>query len=182
MDLYTLLKLLHVVAAIVWVGGGLSIMVAATLAHLRHDDEGMLRVFSTVPELGRLWFMPASMLTLLSGIAVTTVGGLWSQLWIVLALGGIAATILTGILVFEPMGKQIGAFLAEGRTADAVAVARRIMRIARFDYALMFVIVADMVLKPGYGDWIALGALGAIVAIAAIAFLLPRRSQRPAVA
>ena len=109
MDLYTLLKLLHVVAAIVWVGGGLSIMVAATLAHLRHDDEGMLRVFSTVPELGRLWFMPASMLTLLSGIAVSgtvssgevfsTVGKLSLFMIVALVIGTLLLTaVATGWL------------------------------------------------------------------------------------
>jgi uncharacterized membrane protein len=74
----------------------------------------------------------------------------WDKFWVIVGLIGYASTFVTGIAVLSPMAKKI-AELSETKGATApetVAVIRRILLIARFDIAVLLVVVADMITKP----------------------------------
>jgi len=98
--------------------------------------------------------------------------GLWvgfSDLWIIIGLAGYATTFSIGMLIFKPTGERMGAMIAkEGVTPSVLAVGQRMMRAARFDYAVMLVIVADMVLKPTTHDIGILAGMALVIAAGAI--------------
>ncbi|MCA0276734.1 MAG: DUF2269 domain-containing protein [Proteobacteria bacterium] len=149
MDFYSVVKFMHVVAAVLWVGGGFALMLLAVRADRAGDTEGMLQVMRSVGELGNRLFMPASLVTLLLGLAMC-----WFWVgWIIIGLAGYAATFLIGTLVFKPTADRMSALIArDGVTPAVLEQGRRILKVARFDYAVMLVIVADMVLKPTPSD------------------------------
>lgn len=149
MDWYALVKLAHIVCAIVWVGGGFALMLAATRAYRTGDLAGTLQIMRMVADLGNRLFMPMSMLTLIFGLIMCWFWSGFGDLWIVLGLIGFAASALIGSLIFKPTADRMNALIArDGPTPAAMAEGRRILKMARLDYTVMLLVVADMVLKP----------------------------------
>lgn len=178
MDLYLIFKTLHVIAAMAWLGGGLTMLVHTILSIREKGDAEALRGIKTLESLGKRWFIPASLLTVIFGAAMTVYAGLWGELWVILGLVGFATTFLTGLLVFEPAGKAANAAAARGDEAEALRKGNMILRIAKFDYTVMFLIVADMVLKPTAGDWVVLLSGLSIIVVAGAYFLLGFGARR----
>jgi uncharacterized membrane protein len=182
MDLYSILKLLHVIAALAWVGGGLT-MLAQSIFTIR--DKGEVETIQAIGSIGSMakrWFIPASLATVVFGVAMAFVGGLWGELWIILGLAGFAATFLTGMLGLEPMSKTMSVLMSQGREAEAVMVGRKLLRISKFDYTVMMVVIADMVLKPTWTDYPLLAVMAAVLIAGAAVFLagFGRRPQAQA--
>jgi uncharacterized membrane protein len=182
MDLYSILKLLHVIAALAWVGGGLTMLAQAIFAVRDKGEAETIRSIEAQGALAKRWFIPASLLTVIFGVALAFVGGLWDQLWIILGLIGFAATFITGIAVFEPTAKSMNVLMSEGREDEAVMLGRRMLRIAKFDYTVMMLVIADMVLKPTWTDYPLLAVMAAVLIAGAAIFLFGfgRRPQAQA--
>ena len=80
--------------------------------------------------------------------------------------------------VFKPTADRMNAMIAkDGVTPSAMAEGRRILTMARLDYTIMLLVVADMVLKPS-ADQVGLLAVMAVVLVigAASAFAGPGRA------
>jgi len=177
MDFYSVVKFLHVVCAILWVGGGFVLFLLGMMAERAGNIPDKLQAMRASGQLGGRFFAPLSMLTLAFGLVMC---GFWvgfSDLWIVIGLVGYATTFSIGMLVFKPTGERMGAMIAaEGVTPAVLAVGQRMMGWARLDYVVMLVIVADMVLKPTLRDVGILAGMALVVAAgAALAFGGSRR-------
>lgn len=173
MTLYELLLVLHVFAVVIWLGAGfvLALLVfGAERAGDRakeggyHQDMGWL-----APRL----FIPSSLATLLLGIALVAESDAWGfdQLWIVVALAGWAVSFGLGFFYFRPEGERIGKLIAEHGPMHG-EVARRIRRlnlVDRVQVAILFFVVADMVLKPTGDDTGILAAGAALLALTLVA-------------
>jgi|SRR5688500_17440564 len=181
LDWYSIFKLLHVVAAVAWVGGGVVLFFLGLRASAQKDEAAQMRVIDQVIALAPIWFMPASLATLVLGIIVTFFGGLWGHAWVILGLVGWAATFVTGNFVLKPTAEAIGKANAAGRAGEAQALGRKILQISKFDFTMLFLVIADMVLKPGWGDLFTLGIM-AVILIAAAALFLPAAFRAPAAA
>lgn len=181
MDIYSIFKLLHVLAATAWVGGGLTLLFNSIMAVRAKGEMEALKSLDTMNNLGKTWFVPASMLTLVFGAITTTLGGQWLELWILLGLAGFASTFLTGLLFIEPTGRQVAADLGAGRTDQALEKARLMLRIGKFDYVVILVVVADMVLKPHWTSFPTIILFAMAIGAGAYFFLyggkLPARPQ-----
>jgi hypothetical protein len=68
----------------------------------------------------------------------------------VAGLVGYALTFVTGIGVLSPLAKKIDVLLKEKGPAapETQATIQRILLVARFDIAILLLVVADMVTKP----------------------------------
>ncbi len=176
---YTAVKYLHILGAMAWIGGGLTLTVLGLLAESRKKDADMLHVLSSVGTLANRWFVPASLITLLCGIAMAVLGNLWNEGWVVLGLVGFAATFLTGHFGLRIYALRTQELAAEGNMRAAAAAGRRVLQIAKFDYTVLFAVVADMVFKPGWTDFALLGVIGAIVVAGAALFLGPLFARAP---
>ena len=75
MDLSTLLKFAHICAAILWVGGGFAVIIAGILLAGRSTAETQLAVVRATVLLAPRLFVPASIFTLASGVALLFVAG-----------------------------------------------------------------------------------------------------------
>ena len=148
---YAFFKVVHVVGAVFWVGGGLTLTVLALWAERKSDPAEMALIARQAAFIGERFFAPAGLIVLAMGIGMVTNLGLdWGKFWIVFGLVGYAVTFLTGLLVLGPQAKRIGQLLeTKGpEAAETQAAIRRILRIARVDEGVLLLVVAVMVLKP----------------------------------
>lgn len=145
--LYDWLLVLHVLAAMVWVGGGVMLAVLAARV-LRDPDPGAVGRFTgSLRVLGPLVLAPATVAVLGLGMWLVVDSEAWDfgQQWVQLGLGLFAAAFLLGAVWQRPSA------LAAGREDGAEA--RRQLRRWLAGYwlivALLVVAVWDMTTKPG---------------------------------
>jgi uncharacterized membrane protein len=148
---YDWLLFLHVLAAMVWVGGGL--MLAAIAARVLRDPDpaGVRRFTASLSVLGPLVLAPATVAVLGLGIGLVVDSDAWNfgQLWIQLGLGLFAAAFLIGAVW------QSRTALAATRAAarDDHGEARRQLKRWSWGYRLIVLLLAvaawDMTTKPG---------------------------------
>src|SRR5882724_9019084 len=67
---YSLFKAVHVLFAVIWVGGGVSIMIHAIRAQTAHDPEEIVTVAKQAAFMGEKVFAPVGLVTFLMGIAM----------------------------------------------------------------------------------------------------------------
>ena len=178
MELYSILKMLHVLSATAWVGGGLVGTALGLMAARSRTDEALLDTIAQLEWSARRVFVPASFATLAFGLGMTWLGGLWLDAWVLVGLGGIAAVIALGAGVLGPRIERILALRAAGQSGDAVRLARQVLLAASFDGTILVLVVVDMVLKPALGDWPILAGMGGVAIVAALV-LMPRALRAP---
>lgn len=179
MDWYTLFKFLHVVAAVIWIGGAFIMLVFGINAVRQRNETQLVAVAAQMGWAAERVYVPASMITVLLGLVVATLGGLWGNLWVILGLVGMVITMALGILALSPRSKKIAASATP--TPGTVAAAKDLVTLVKFDCALLFVVVADMVLKPQASDTPLLIVMALVVLAAAAIWLVPT-IRRPAIA
>ncbi len=178
MTLYELLLFIHISATVVWVGAGLCSLVLA-IGYDRDGDEPAIRRFLADQErLATRLFIPASLTVVIFGIALVIESDAWTfeYLWIVLGLVGFAATFVTGLFMIKPASERIGAAMERegGRlTTQLRTDIRKLIVMARLDYVVLFLVIADMVFRPT-GDDVGLLIGMAAILIAGIAYIVSR--------
>jgi uncharacterized membrane protein len=186
MTRYDAYKFIHVSAAIVWLGAGVMIQVLAARAQRARDDEYLRNVFNDAGALSKFLFIPASLVTVVFGILMVA-DGPWGfdMLWIVLGLVGFAATAFTGAVILGPRAEKAAARVEQegGMSPSIAAEMRRVLMLARVDSVVLFLVVADMVIKPTGDDTGLLVAMAAIL-LAGIALTVAtvRRQEAAAMA
>jgi hypothetical protein len=181
LDWYSLFKFLHVAFAIIWLGGALIMVIFGMRADRSRNDAALVDAVVQVAWAAERVYVPASIATLVFGLAAALMGNLWSHLWIILGLVGVAATIGLGVGVLTPRAKKVQTdHSARGAAPDLVTTSREILAIAKFDMVLLFTVVADMVLKPEPGHWLTLVLMALAVVAGAAAFLPPIFRKAPA--
>lgn len=148
---YAIFRVIHVGVAVFWVGGGLLLTVLGLKAETSDDPNEIVSLARWAAWTGERLFAPAGGIVFAMGIAmmIDTDWG-WGRFWVVAGLIGYALTMFTGIVVLSPQAKRI-AELSEsvGPTApETLAAIRKILLIARFDVAVLLLVIADMVTKP----------------------------------
>jgi len=149
--LYDWLLFLHVLAAMVWVGGG--VMLAAVAARVLRDPDpaAVGRFTASLRALGPLVLAPATVALLGLGIGLVVDSDAWDfgQLWLQLALALFAAAFLIGA-VWQSRTALAATRAAERDNNDE---ARRQLRRWSWGYRLIVLLLVvaawDMTTKPG---------------------------------
>jgi uncharacterized membrane protein len=101
--MYDWLKLIHVLGAMVWVGGAVAMQFVAIRAMASKDPLRQATFTGDVEWLGMRVFTPASIIVLLAGIAMVLDSGIgFTPAWILAGFGGIAFTIVVGAAFLGP--------------------------------------------------------------------------------
>jgi uncharacterized membrane protein len=180
MDWYLYSKLLHITFATLWFGGGVCMIVLGWAALRARDDSDLVRVVRQVVYLSERFFIPSSLLTVIFGAVMAWLIDGFGELWIILGLVGFGITFATGVLIIKPMADRVAAMVRqEAAMAAMAALCRRILYTSTFDFVVIFLVVAVMVLKPSYEDIVTLAVLAVILVGSGFWFL---GTQRRAVA
>src|SRR5690349_21809013 len=113
-DWYAVFKTIHVLLAVVWVGGGVLLTILAVVADRRNDPNELATIARQAVFVGERIFAPAGLAVFLMGIAMmlNTDWG-WGHFWVVAGLIGYAATFVNGLVVLTPLAKKASALLDE---------------------------------------------------------------------
>ena len=115
---YLAFKAVHVVAAVLWVGGGTLLAVLAITAERDPDPARLLGVARQAEWAARI-FIPASFTVLGMGIAMTINGDLdWGQFWLVFGLVAWTISTAIGVGFLTPRIKQLNALIQERGERD----------------------------------------------------------------
>jgi len=152
-DVYDTLKWVHIMAAIVWVGGGIFVQIYASRMRRAGEDDRLAAFARDVEKLGNMVFLPASVVVLVMGIAMVWYAPFieWNDTWILLGLLGILSTALFGALFIGPEAGKVGSLSLERGAGDPEVRARikRLFLVSRIDLAVIIFVIAMMVFKPG---------------------------------
>jgi uncharacterized membrane protein len=152
MSLYSVLLFVHILGAVVWVGGSVSLQLLGMRVRASGDPLRMASLAGDAEWMGTRVYSPASGVVLLAGIALVFTGN-WSfqQAWIVLGLAAFAFSFIMGAAVLGPTAKKLGERLASHGPEDSAvqAAIQKIFLVSRIELAVLIFIVFDMAVKPG---------------------------------
>jgi uncharacterized membrane protein len=149
-DGYGLIKYIHVLAAIVWVGGAFTLQLIAIRASHSDDPADLPRFGAWAESVGSRAFLPASLILFIAGLIMVMQRWAFSDLWVSISMLLWIASALTGALYLGPRSKKVGElFATEGPTSPgAVAGMQRLFLISRLELVSFAIIVFLMVVKP----------------------------------
>lgn len=150
MTLYQVLVYVHVVSAVVWVGGAFFVQLLAMRVSRSDDPMDLPRLARHIEALGNLVFVPAAALLLISGIVMTIDRWSFGQTWIAVALVLWVLSAVAGALYLAPRVKRaVRLFESEGPTSpEAVSLTRRMFLVSRLELLSFAVVIGLMVVKP----------------------------------
>src|SRR6266571_4849262 len=132
MDMVAWLLFVHVLSAMVWLGGGLTLMVAGFRARSSARPEAVAEFAGTVPFVGLRVLMPSVIVLLVTGIWQVLASSAWSfsQLWVRLALGLFILAFLVGAVYLSRVGIGLTRATADNRLASEVTASPASSRFA----------------------------------------------------
>lgn len=142
----------HTLAAVLWVGGGLMLVIYLLAAERASEPAEFTRTVARVGAIGGKVFGPTSFVALGFGIALVESGSLWSYGDFVVVWGIVAFALSTviGGGFLGPESGRLAKLLAERPPDDPEALrrARRILVASRVDVTILVGTVFVMAAKP----------------------------------
>jgi uncharacterized membrane protein len=147
--MYALLKLVHVLSVIAWLGGALNMNLLMWRITRAGDQATLAGLQRHAAVIGPAVLGTASVLTLLTGIGMVVSGRLDPQaLWIQWGFAGVIVHFLFGPLLLRRAGIRLGEAVATGDDIRVRAAQRRVGRLNVTYLVLLLSVVGAMVLKP----------------------------------
>jgi uncharacterized membrane protein len=179
---YTFFKSIHVITAVIWVGGAAMIQ-AFAFRILRTGDGKRQADFAKDAEvIGMRVFIPASLILFLAAIAMmVNLDWSWSQNWIVLGVIAFGLSFALGAGFIGPESGRIAELIEkEGPDSPAVqARIRRILTISRCELVVLLIVIVNMVVKPvGQNGWFWGLLVVMVLGIAAVLAVYMRGAQQ----
>ncbi len=148
---YGVLKVLHVLSVVVWIGGVVALTTVTSFLLRARDGATLARWLPHTARYGQRIAGPASLLVLLSGIGMVVVARIgFEGLWVRLGFAGILLHFVYGATIMRTRAKAFAPLLATASPDDTrLAVAGRRMLAGNAIYLLLMAsVIAVMVLKP----------------------------------
>ena len=151
MSLYEFLKIVHIVAAMGWVGGAILSQVHSAFVQRRANPQDLMTFIEFQATLGQKYFAPLAGIVAAAGIGMVIDSAAWgfTDTWVIIGIVLFLVSSLTGTFYLGPQTDKIKAGLAG---APDTALEKRIKNVVlatRIDLAILILVVADMVVKPG---------------------------------
>jgi len=151
---YQIYKAVHVVAAVIWVGGDVTLTTLGIVFERRKEGETLAALGRMGTWIGTRVYTPVLFVVIAFGIALMHEADLdWGQFWVIFGLIGWFAAGSIGIGFVGPeLGRIDEAARAHGpQSEEVMRRVKRLFMIFRFDTAVLILIVLDMSAKPFSG-------------------------------
>lgn len=151
--MYDVLLFVHVVCAVIWVGGAFYSQLLAIRVGRSTDPADLPKFGRHIEYLGMRVFLPASILLFIAGAAMVAQTWRFGDLWVSVSMALWLVSVVAGALYLGPRSKKVAElFEAEGPTSVAArALLSRLFLVSRLELVSFAVIIALMVFKPGTG-------------------------------
>ncbi len=151
MEAFEVFKLIHIVFAMVWVGG--AFLVGVMGFRLKNaSPEHRLGFARDMRFISQWVFLPSAVIVYLAGsLALEEVRPLfdYDQTWISIGTLGVLIAFLTAATFLVPQIRKAVRLMEAGQGPEAGAVIRKITIVSRVVIVLLLVVVWAMVAKPG---------------------------------
>lgn len=152
MDWEPWIHFVHVAAAVVWVGGGVTLSLVGLRARRSTDPAVVGEFAKLLSYAGLRVFTPSVVLVLVSGILLVIAGSEWNfgQAWVLLALGSFLVAFLIGAVYLSrsALALERAVTSSPDLSAARAAIGRWLVGYAVVLLVLLFALW-DMVFKPG---------------------------------
>jgi uncharacterized membrane protein len=150
-SLYEWLLFVHIVAAMVWLGGLVALAAFGVRVLRSGDREAVARFIGSLRFIGPAVLAPSSLLVVAFGIWMVIDNEAWNfgQTWVWLALALVVAAVLVGAVLLSRYALSAGRAVDAGDQTEAV---RQLKRWALGIGSIVLILVVatwDMVFKPG---------------------------------
>lgn len=152
MTLAEILKLVHVVAVIIWLGGSFMLGFILEKAQASEDEATVLGITKMAEFIGKAVFNPAGIITLLAGIwLVIEADYEFSEAWISIGFLGVALGAILGMAFYPKALKAVeDGIEADGLLSnDTLGALRKLRLVSTIEWLLLIMVVGAMVFKPG---------------------------------
>jgi uncharacterized membrane protein len=149
--LYDWLLFIHITAAMIWVGGAVTLTMLAGHTLRSGQPEAISRFANSLRVIGPLALAPATVAVLALGIGLVLDSNAWhfDQGWVILALALFASAFLVGAAFQSRAAISAHRAAETGDQDEAVRHLRRWSWGMRLILLLLLVTTWDMVAKPG---------------------------------
>ena len=149
--MYEVLLYVHIVCAVIWVGGAFFAQLLALRVERSTDPADLPKFGRNVEFLGMRVFLPASIVLFVAGAAMVAQRWAFGDLWVSISMTLWLVSALAGALYIGPRTKRVSElFESEGPTSAAArSLLDKVFVASRLELVSFAVIVALMVFKPG---------------------------------
>jgi len=144
---------IHILSAVIWVGGDVTLTVLGIVFERRGEGETLGALGRMGAWIGTRVYTPTLVVTLVFGIILMQKGNFdWGEFWVIFALAGWTIAALVGVGFVGPeLGRIDEAARMHGPESPEVAMrVKRLFMIFRFDTVLLLLIVVNMAAKPSF--------------------------------
>jgi uncharacterized membrane protein len=152
MSMYELWLAVHILCAVLWVGGGVSVHILGRWTMKSGAAERMIAFNHDALKLGNRFYAPLAIVLIIAGIGlVEEVGYAYSDLWITLGFLGWFFSLVVGIGYYPRQGRRIDAAIASEGPSSGAAVdgIRQVLLVNSIEILVLVLVVIDMAIKPG---------------------------------
>lgn len=149
-DLYEGLKTVHVLAAVIWVGGAFYLQALVPRVRATSSPDRLGALSQDIGWLGQRIFLPASLILVITGFWMVAELDLEYEEWIIFGIVVWTLSFISGAFFLGPEGGRLGELIErEGMTDAAQSRLNRILVISRVELVLLILVVIAMVAKIG---------------------------------
>jgi uncharacterized membrane protein len=151
--MYQVLVFIHVVCAVIWVGGAFFAQLLALRAQGASDPTVLPTIGRYLEYLGMRVFLPASIVLFIAGAIMVSQAYSFGDLWVSVSMGLWLLSVIAGALYIGPRTKKIAElFEAEGPSSPAArALMGKVFLVSRLELVSFAIILVMMVFKPVAG-------------------------------
>jgi putative membrane protein len=149
--LYTILKFIHVVSIAMWFGGLVTMMLLNRILISAGDTATSQGVGRHGAKFSTRLFLPALIVTLITGIGMVQVNDLsFGLTWIIWGITGMIASFIIGAVFTGGAALKLGQRAARGEidAAGIAAAQHRIYMFAMINIIVLLSVIYAMVAKP----------------------------------
>ena len=149
--LYTILKFVHVVSIAAWFGGLVTMLLINRMLASAGEMAATQSVGRLGAKFGTRFFLPALIVTLVTGIGMVQVGELsFGLTWIIWGIAGMVASFIIGGVLTGGAARKLGQRAARGEidAAGIAAAQQRIYMFAMLNIIVLLSVIYVMVAKP----------------------------------
>jgi uncharacterized membrane protein len=150
--MYELWLVIHILCAVIWVGGGVSVHVLGRWTTKRGDPEQIVAFNRDAVKISNVLYAPLAIVLIVAGVLlVEEVGYAYDDLWITLGFVGWLFSLALGIGFYPRQVRKIDKAVSEEGPASADAHGRigRILLVNSIEILVLLLVVVDMAVKPG---------------------------------
>ena len=148
---YSWLKSVHVLAAVMWVGGSVMLTLLGIMTIGLRDPVRLTQFAKQVAFLGGRYFPPLSLMVVGFGFWMVQENDLgYGATWLKIGIAGWIASFVIGAGYLGPHASKLAKLLDRRPPEDSEVqdLIKRILLVARIDAVLLLFIVFDMTAKP----------------------------------